>query len=315
MIHVEHPADPSRPVVNALTIDVEDYFHVSAFDAPGRRAQWANFESRVERATDRLLELFEAASVTATFFVLGWVAERHPALVRRIAGGGHELASHGYAHQLVYDMTPAAFREDLRRAHGAIGDASGVEVRGYRAPSFSVTSRSLWAIDVLIEEGYAYDSSIYPIFRDRYGLPGAPRFAHTIVRQAGCLLELPPSTVRVAGLTLPVGGGGYFRLYPFVLTRRAVASLNSRDHRPAIVYLHPWEIDPDQPRQAGSACSRLRHYVNLRETEARLVQLLRLFPFGPMSALLPQAAARASVVRTAAAPMTVLGPPAWQVRS
>lgn len=286
MTTIEYAAPRPAPVVNALTVDVEDYFHVSAFDKPGKRERWPDFESRVGRNTDRLLQLFADASVRATFFVLGWVAERHPDLVRRIAAGGHEVASHGYSHRLVYDMTPASFREDLRRAKDAIGAAAGVEVRGYRAPSFSITRRSLWAIDVLIEEGYVFDSSIYPIYRDRYGLPGAPRFAHAIVRPSGRLLEVPPSTVRLAGMTLPVGGGGYFRLYPFAVTRRAIDRLNNRDYRPAVVYLHPWEIDPAQPRQRGSAFSRFRHHVNIRETEARLCRLLSLFAFGPLSSVI-----------------------------
>lgn len=295
------PAGPAGPprILNALTVDVEDYFHVSAFDAPGKRARWDAYESRVRRATHRLLELFAGASATATFFVLGWVAERFPQLVRDIAAAGHELASHGYAHRLVYDMTPDAFREDLRRAKDAIASASGVEVRGFRAPSFSITRRSLWALDVLAEEGYTLDSSIYPVRRDRYGIPGAPRFAHDIVRPAGRLIEMPPSTMRVGALTLPVAGGGYFRLYPEALTHRAIRAINDADRQPAVVYLHPWEIDPDQPRQAGTLVSRFRHRVNLHRTEARLSRLLAAFPFASMSDALRTAPSASGLPRAA----------------
>lgn len=319
MTTIEYPAHRPAPVVNALTVDVEDYFQVSAFDEPGKREHWPDFESRVGRNTDRLLQVFADASVRATFFVLGWVAERHPDLIRRIAAAGHELASHGFAHRLVYDMTPESFRNDLRRAKDAIAAASGVEVRGYRAPSFSITSRSLWAVDVLIEEGYVFDSSIYPIYRDRYGLPGAPRFAHAIVRPTGRLVEVPPSTVRFAGVTLPVGGGGYFRLYPFGVTRRAIDRLNNRDHRPAVVYLHPWEIDPSQPRQRGSVLNRFRHYVNIGQTEARLRRLVSQFAFGPMSSVIlhatqPQVAALAPG-RTAAPNLGTFTPTPTQVRT
>lgn len=290
------PAAGAPRVTNALTIDVEDYFHVSAFDTAARRQRWDSFDSRVTANTERLLALLDDASVTATFFILGWVAERHPGLVRRIAVAGHELASHGYAHRLVYDMTPASFRDDLRRAKDAIASASGVEVAGYRAPSFSITRRSLWALDVLIDEGYAFDSSVFPVRRDRYGLPGAPRFAHEVVRPGGRLIEIPPSTIRLAGTTLPVCGGGYFRLYPYGVTRRAIEVIN-REHQPAIVYLHPWEIDPAQPRQAGSALSRFRHYVNLDLTEARLRRMLSDFAFGPITT---------AVGRRQAAPAEVL---------
>jgi polysaccharide deacetylase family protein (PEP-CTERM system associated) len=307
------PAQDSRPtgMINALTFDVEDYYHVSAFDEPGKREQWDTFESRVCRNTDRVLELLAGSSVTATFFVLGWVADRYPDLVRRIAAAGHELASHGYSHRLVYDMTPVSFRDDLRRAKDAIGAASGFEVRGFRAPSFSITARSLWALDILAEEGYAFDSSIYPIRRDRYGLPGAPRFIHTIVRPAGRIIEVPPSTTRVSGMTLPVGGGGYFRLYPFALTRLAFARLNAKEHQPAVVYLHPWEIDPAQPRQRGSQLSIFRHYVNIGRTEARLRRLLTLFHFAPLTAVLAQARRAEVAVQTgAAAPIDVVSPAA-----
>lgn len=311
------PAAGAPRVLNALTFDVEDYFHVSAFDRPGTRRLWESRESRVCDNTDRLLGLLDRASVTATFFVLGWVAERHPDLVRRIAAAGHELASHGYGHRLVYELTPESFRDDLRRARHAIASAAGVNVTGYRAPSFSITRRSLWALDVLIEEGYSFDSSVYPIRRDRYGLPGAPRFAHEIVRAAGRLLEIPPSTVRAGALTLPACGGGYFRLYPYSVTRRAIETIN-REHQPAIVYLHPWEIDPHQPRQAGSALSRFRHYVNIDRTERRLRRMLGEFAFGPITAAVSGAgqyyAGRAAVGRGQAAALVPLRPSVVQGR-
>jgi polysaccharide deacetylase family protein (PEP-CTERM system associated) len=270
-------------VANALTFDVEDYFHVSAFDSPEKRSQWNSLESRVCRNTERLLDILAGGPTRATFFVLGWVAEKYPALVRRIASAGHELASHGFAHRLVYRMTPDEFRADVRRAKAAIEAAAGVHVRGFRAPSFSITKQSLWAFDILAEEGHTYDSSVYPIYRDRYGLPGSPRFAYDVPTTTGHLVEIPLSTVSVAGLTLPVGGGGYFRLYPYAVTARAIEHLNAREGRPAIVYLHPWEIDPGQPRQAGSALSRFRHCVNLDRTEARLRRLLGDFRFGTLS--------------------------------
>jgi len=280
-----------RPrILNALTIDVEDYFHVSAFDGPEKRHCWDQFESRVCANTDRLLDLLAQTSTLATFFVLGWVADRHPHLIRRIASAGHELASHGYAHRLVYNMTPAEFRDDLRRAKDAIASASGVDVRGYRAPSFSITRASLWALDVLIEEGYTFDSSVFPVRRDRYGLPGAPRHSHEITRPSGRIVEVPPSTVRVGGLTVPVAGGGYFRLYPYALTRRAINDLNVNERRPAVAYVHPWEIDPNQPRQAGSLLNQFRHRVNLDQTEPRLRQLLTEFEFGPLTTAIRMAA-------------------------
>lgn len=274
------------PVVNAMTIDVEDYFQVSAFEGIAPRHRWETFESRVEANTDRLLSIFDDASVKATFFVLGWVSERHPALIRRIAAQGHELASHGYAHRLVYDMTRDAFREDLRRSKEVIEAAGGTRIFGYRAPSYSVTPRSLWALDILIEEGFEYDSSIYPIHHDRYGIPVSPREPYVLDRQAGSLVEAPGSAVRVGPLNLPVGGGGYFRLLPYRWTHWGIGRINALEKRPAIFYLHPWEIDPGQPRLSTGRLSRLRHYHNLDETETRLRRLLSDFHFGPMREIL-----------------------------
>lgn len=273
-------------VLNALTIDVEDYFHVSGFAGHVRQADWGHFETRVERNTLLLLEMLNEFGVRATFFVLGWVAEHHPRLVRTIAEAGHEIASHSYAHGLVYKSTPQEFRKDLRRAQHAIEDAAGVAVQGYRAPSYSVTEASLWALDVLIEEGYHYDSSIYPIHHDRYGIPDWPRHVHRVVRSGGSIWELPGSTVRHGGINLPLGGGGYFRILPYAWTRRGIRHLNRSEGGPAIFYLHPWEVDPNQPRIQASALSRLRHYYNLKHTEARLRRLLREFQFGTISQVL-----------------------------
>lgn len=273
-------------ILNALTIDVEDYFQVSAFETIVPRAAWNRYDSRVERATQRLLDLLERRDVRATFFVLGWIADRMPALVRRIADAGHEVGSHSYDHRLVYELTPDEFLTDLRQAGRAIEDATGLPVRAYRAPSFSLTARSQWAFDVLIEEGYACDSSVFPIHHDRYGLVGAPRHAHLVRRAGGAIWEVPPSTIQIAGLTLPVAGGGYFRLYPFEWTRLAIERLNTQEERPAVVYLHPWELDPDQPRLTAPGLARFRHYVNLDKTESRLERLLATFRFGPLGRML-----------------------------
>ena len=282
-------AGGEAPFVNAMTVDVEDYFQVSAFDAVVPRASWESRESRVVRNTERLLDLFAESHATATFFVLGWVGERFPALVRRIVREGHELASHGYEHRLVYSQTSQQFRDDLRRARLALEHAGGCPVFGYRAPSFSIVRRSLWAIDVLIEEGYVYDSSIYPIRHDRYGIPGWPRGVHRIDRPGGTIWELPGSTLRVAATNLPIGGGGYFRLLPYAWTRHGFRRLNAAGH-PAIFYLHPWEIDPEQPRIKAGRVSAFRHYRNLGRTEARLRRLLREFPFGRVSDVIAGAA-------------------------
>lgn len=273
-------------MLNAMTVDVEDYFHVSAFAGVVSQSQWLSYESRICRNTERMLDVLDEAGVRATFFVLGWVAEQFPDLVKRIHRAGHELASHSYDHGLVYAKTPEEFRDDLRRAKAAIEDASGVAVVGYRAPSYSVVERSLWALDVLVSEGYSYDSSIYPIRHDRYGIPTWPRHIHRVERAGGSLWELPGSTVRYMGMNLPMGGGGYFRLLPYDWTRMGIRRLNEQEGRPAIFYLHPWELDPDQPRLNAGALSRFRHYTNLDQTEPRLRRLLRDFQFGAISEVL-----------------------------
>jgi polysaccharide deacetylase family protein (PEP-CTERM system associated) len=285
------------PIVNAMTIDVEDYFQVSAFDAVVRREAWGDFPSRVVGNTERLLSIFDTHRVSATFFVLGWVAERFPSLVTAIARAGHELASHGYGHRLVYDQTPEAFRDDVRRAKSIIEDLSGQPVSGYRAPSYSITRRSLWALDVLVEEGYRYDASIFPIRHDRYGIPDAPRHPHALARPAGPLTEAPPSTVRLGSMNLPVAGGGYFRLLPYRWTRWGIARINRRERQPAVFYLHPWEIDPAQPRLQAGALSRFRHYRNLDKTESRLRRLLGDFEFTTLARVL--AGSSASVAQGA----------------
>lgn len=285
------PTGMDAPVVNAMSVDVEDYFHVSAFDGIVPRAAWDQMESRVVANTGRLLDIFDEFGVRGTFFVLGWVGERHPGLVREIVGRGHELASHGYSHRLIYDQQPSAFREDVRRTKGLLEDLAGRRVAGYRAPSFSVTARSLWALEILIEEGHSYDASIFPIRHDRYGIPGSPRHPYRIERAQGSLTELPASTVRLGSINLPIAGGGYFRLLPYGWTRWGIDRLNRVERQPAIFYLHPWEIDPDQPRLAAPWPRRLRHYRNLDKTEARLRRLLSDFAFGPVASLLRVACA------------------------
>ena len=284
-------------VVNAMSVDVEDYFHVSVFDGIVPRSTWDEMESRVCANTERLLAIFDEYHVKSTFFVLGWVAERHPSLVRRIAELGHEIASHGYAHRLIYDQTPAAFRDDVRRAKQLLEQAGGCRVDGYRAPSYSITPRSLWALDVLIEEGYRYDASIFPIRHDRYGIPVSPREPFAIERESGTLMEVPGSTVRVGPLNLPVAGGGYFRILPYGWTHWGIARLNATEKQPAVFYLHPWEIDAEQPRLSAGWLGRFRHYRNLDRTESRLRALLEDFSFDTVASLLRPRAAVAPAAR------------------
>jgi polysaccharide deacetylase family protein (PEP-CTERM system associated) len=288
-----------RRIVNAMTIDVEDYFHVSVFDGVVPRHHWDGLESRVCRNTDRILEILDERQVRATFFILGWVAERFPDLVRRIAKAGHEIASHGYAHRLVYDQTPAAFRDDVRHAKALLEATTGVPVMGFRAPSYSITPRALWALDVLIEEGYTYDTSIFPIHHDRYGIPLSARHPYWIHRRAGSILEIPGSTLRWNGMNLPIGGGGYFRLFPYGWTRWGISQLNQEERRPAVFYLHPWEIDPGQPRLQTSMLGRMRHYGHLDQTEARLRRLLSEFAFAPLSSTFVAGAPACSLANAA----------------
>jgi polysaccharide deacetylase family protein (PEP-CTERM system associated) len=268
-----------------MSVDVEDYFHVSVFDGVVPRTRWDSLDSRVHANTVRLLDIFDEFHVRGTFFILGWVAERQPAVVREIARRGHEVASHGYAHRLVYDQTPRAFRHDVQRAKQVIEDACGRRVRGYRAPSYSITPRSLWALDILLETGHEYDASIFPIRHDRYGIPVSERRPYVIERQSGALAEIPGSTARVGGVNLPIAGGGYFRLLPYAWTRWGISRLNRLEGRAAIFYVHPWEIDPGQPRLPAPRLGRIRHYRNLDRTEERLRQLLTDFRFDAVEKL------------------------------
>jgi polysaccharide deacetylase family protein (PEP-CTERM system associated) len=294
-------------IVNAMSGAVEDYFQVSAFDRVASRAGWDQFDSRVARNTNRLLELFAGAGVRATFFVLGWVAERFPALVREIAAAGHEVASHGYHHQLVFMLTPKQFREDVRDAKRTIEDLIGAPVVGYRAPSYSIVQSSLWALDILVEEGYRYDTSIFPIHHDRYGIPGAARHAHVLECQAGRLIEMPASTVQMGGVNLPIAGGGYFRLLPYAWTQWGIRRVNRTERQPVVFYLHPWEIDPDQPRFRVGAATRSRHYGGLSATASRLARLLHDFRFDSVETVLAGAFATAAVAPSRAAPAYVPG--------
>jgi polysaccharide deacetylase family protein (PEP-CTERM system associated) len=262
-------------LVNALTIDVEDYFQVSAFDGHVDREAWERMPSRIERNVDQLLQLLDDRRARATFFTLGWVAQRQPSLIRRIVAQGHELASHGYGHRRASDLDHAGFSEDIRRAKTLLEDLGGAAVIGYRAPSFSISKRNLWAFDCIAAAGYRYSSSVYPVQHDHYGMPDAPRFPY---RVRDGLTEIPVTTTRLLGRNLPAGGGGYFRLAPYNVSRWAIARVNRLEQRPAIFYFHPWEIDPEQPRVNGVGIkTRFRHYLNLHRTKSRLTRLLTDF--------------------------------------
>jgi polysaccharide deacetylase family protein (PEP-CTERM system associated) len=275
-----------RPI-NAFSIDVEDYFQVAALAPSVARDSWTGRESRVERNTDILLNLLAERGISATFFVLGWIAERHPALIRRISAAGHEVASHGYSHQLIYSQSPEEFREETRRSKEVLEDLAGRPVLGYRAASFSITRQSLWALDVLIDLGFRYDSSIFPIRHDRYGIPGAsPEPGHVTAPSGRTLVEFPMSAASFWGLRVPVSGGGYFRLLPYWVTRAGLRQINEKHGRPYTFYLHPWELDPGQPRIKVGWFSRFRHYNNLHCCEERLKRLLSDFSFGTMSHVL-----------------------------
>ena len=270
-------------VVNALTIDVEDYYQVSAFEQYVDRGNWNSYESRVVANTRRILQPLEEAGIKATFFVLGWVAEKFPDLVHDIHAGGHEVASHGYWHRLIYQQTPEEFREDLVRSRDLLEDIIGERVVSYRAPSFSITRESLWAIDILAEEGFQIDSSIYPVYHDRYGIPDADPQIHSINTAAGSIWEFPVAVHEIGPWNLPVSGGGYFRLYPLSMTVHCLAAINRRKQQPFVFYLHPWEVDPDQPRlPIPSRTSRMRHYVGLRSTQAKFESLIRRFQFSTL---------------------------------
>jgi polysaccharide deacetylase family protein (PEP-CTERM system associated) len=269
-------------VRNAMTIDVEDYFQVSAFAPHISRESWPQRECRVEGNIDRILAILEAGNAKGTFFTLGWIAERYPDMVRRIVAGGHELASHGYGHLRASDQSREQFMDDITSSKKILEDIGGQQVQGYRAPSFSIGPGNLWALDALQEAGYRYSSSIYPIAHDHYGMPDAPRFAFH-PNGAGGLLEVPITTVRIGQRNLPAGGGGYFRLLPYALSRGLMRRVNRQDGQPAIFYCHPWELDPGQPRLQGVGLkTRFRHYVNLHRMEARVRALTRDFAWDRM---------------------------------
>jgi polysaccharide deacetylase family protein (PEP-CTERM system associated) len=274
-------------LTNAFTIDVEDYFQVEALARVIPRDRWPSMEYRCENNVRRLLALLEEKKVRGTFFILGWIAERSPQLIREIAAAGHEIGCHGMSHRLIYKQSQAEFRDETRRSKQLIEDLVGQPVRGYRAASFSIVKRSLWALDELIDAGFAYDSSVFPVRHDNYGIPEAPLAPFEITAPSGrTLVEFPMSVARWGALRLPVSGGGYFRIFPYWLTRSSLARINRHEQRPFVFYLHPWEIDADQPRVNAGWKSRLRHYTNLSRCEDRLRRLLSEFPFAPMSDVL-----------------------------
>jgi polysaccharide deacetylase family protein (PEP-CTERM system associated) len=281
-----------RTISNCLTIDVEDYFQVNAFAACIPRGSWQSFPIRVDRNTGQILDILDRYGIKATFFILGWVAERLPSLVREIHGRGHEIACHGYGHQLIYQIGPEKFREDIRLAKNILESQIGARVNGYRAPSYSITDRSRWALDILVEEGFTYDSSIFPILHDTYGIPGAKRFPHVIATEAGPLVEFPLTTLAVhlgrREFHLPIAGGGYLRFLPAGIIRSGIASINQQERQPAVLYFHPWEIDPEQPRIKAGMKSRFRHYLNLHRTEKKLMYLFDNLHFAPMKEVFRQ---------------------------
>lgn len=274
-------------MIHGLSFDIEEHFQVAAFDCVARRRHWDTQDSRVEKNTQLILDMLDERGIKATMFVLGWVAERQRSLVRRIVDSGHELASHGYAHELITVQSPQVFREDIRRAKHVLEDIGGQLVQGYRAPTFSITQETEWALPILVEEGYRYDSSIVPIVHDYYGIPGANPTIHSIKTVTGSIWEVPPSTCEWAGFKIPVAGGGYFRLFPYGLLKQLLRRIEAKG-QPLVMYLHPWELDPDQPRMRGSFLAQFRHYLNLGKVHGRLTQLLADFSFCPIQLLLPQ---------------------------
>ncbi len=275
---------------NVLTVDVEEYFHPTEVQVSVPMERWSGMPSRVEEQTQKVLDSFRAHQVKGTFFILGWVAERHPELIRRIAEEGHEIGCHSYAHQLVYDLTPEQFREDTQRALNVIEAACGVRARSYRAPSYSITSRSLWALDILVECGFTHDSSIYPISHDRYGIPGFQRHGAVLQTAAGPIFEIPIATVKLSEhRTSPVGGGGYLRLLPYRYTAAGIRRINQADEQPACIYFHPWEIDPDQPQIAQGRIAKLRTYTGLSGMQRKLERLMDDFEFSTLTDVYPAA--------------------------
>jgi len=270
----------SEHIVNALTVDVEDYYHVSAFSKVINRDAWSDQISHVVANTDRLLELFDTNKIKATFFVLGWVAERWPELVKKLDSHGHEVACHGYSHELVYNQTPEIFREETKRSKQILENIIQKPVLGYRAASYSITNKSKWALDILFELGFKYDSSIFPVKHDRYGMPDTPKFPYLLETPDGNkLIEFPLTSINIMGYQLPIAGGGYFRLFPYFFSKWAFQKINSRYSKPFIFYLHPWEIDTTQPRIKAGFISTFRHYNNIDKTQDRLSKLVRQFRF------------------------------------
>ncbi len=274
------PTEGSSIMKNVFSVDLEDYYMVSGYSSVIRFEDWEKFEGRIEGNTGKLLDLLNRHEVRATFFVLGWVARRYPELVRRVHSSGHEIASHGYNHKPVFEMTPEEFARDLALTREILENVTGEKVVGYRAPSYSITRKSMWALDILVEQGYRYDSSIFPIRHDFYGYPDFSRCPVAVtVEGGGRILEIPMSTIRLMGRNIPVCGGGYFRLYPFALTAWSIRRLNRRDRLPAIFYIHPWELDEEQPKVNAGAIRNLRHRINIGKSENRIRELLNRFSF------------------------------------
>ena len=277
-------------MLNALSVDVEEYFQVANFFSTIDRESWNSLTRRADGVTRKLLDLLDQREVRATFFVLGWLAEREPELVREIAKRGHEVASHGYSHNLVYEQGESLFREETHRSKALLEDTIGESIQGYRAASFSITASSLWALDILVEEGFRYDSSIFPTVHDRYGIRGAPTVPVTLKTLSGASInEFPLTTLRLGSMDVPISGGGYFRLYPYAFTRWGLKRVNQQDNRPFVFYCHPWEFDPDQPRVKAPLLSRWRHYQNMKRSMSRLDRLLKDFNFGAVADVLAAA--------------------------
>ena len=275
-------------IKNALTIDLEDYYHASAFQEQMPTETWHSQPSRVDRNTNLLLDWLDESGCKATFFILGWVAEQQPDIIRKVAERGHEIACHSLRHRTVYKMTPDEFRNDTREAKNLLEDITSTPVLGYRAPSFSITQDSLWALAVLVELGFTYDSSIFPVRHPNYGIPQAPRSPHRVPTPAGSIVEFPMTTLEFIGRRSPLAGGAYLRFLPYWYTRWGIRYLNQHEQHPVCVYLHPWEIDPDQPSMSGTSTSRIRHYLGLRSTPVKFRNLIRDFEFSPLGALVSQ---------------------------
>jgi polysaccharide deacetylase family protein (PEP-CTERM system associated) len=284
-------------MLNAVTVDVEEYFHPTEVQATVDQSRWVDLPSRVENQLHQILELLDTRRTKATFFVLGWVAERNPRAIREIVAAGHEIGCHSYGHRLVYSLTPDEFRRDTRRGVAAIEDACSVTPRIYRAPSYSITRESVWALEILVEEGFVSDSSIYPINHDRYGIPGSPRHAHVIETPAGPIREFPIATIKLSNNRVaPIGGGGYLRMLPYRYTSAGIRRLNQDESQPACIYFHPWEIDPDQPRLASGLIARLRTYTGVKGMTYKLDRLLTEFQFSTLSGVYGEVSRSAAII-------------------